>query len=85
MARLMALASMLCVFLGCSHAAADEPPKPATPEARPVLPILFKSAEREIQRHLKVVLFQDSESGESAALQLTPILPGCKVGLTYRF
>jgi len=31
------------------------------------------------------VLFQDDISGASAALQVTPILPGCKVGLTYRF
>ncbi len=50
-----------------------------------VLPLMVKNAHREIASHLKVVLFQDDISGASAALQLTPILPGCKLGLTYRF
>lgn len=50
-----------------------------------VLPLMVKNAHREIASHLKVVLFEDDISGASAAVQLTPILPGCKVGLTYRF
>jgi len=50
-----------------------------------ILPLLVKTAHHEISSRLRVVLFEDDSSGASAALQLTPILPGCKLGLTYRF
>lgn len=85
----------IVVILGFTSPAFAEPPPASTDTASvkvkssalqsSVIPLILKNAHHEISSRLKVVLFQDDVSGESAALQVTPILPGCKVGLTYRF
>lgn len=95
MTRCFAVINILAI-LGFAVPALAEPP--STPkddvtvkaaatadQSESILPLLVKSAHHEISSRLKVVLFEDDISGASAALQLTPILPGCKLGLTYRF
>ncbi len=96
MTRCFAVINFLAILGFAAPALAEPPPaqielatvrttSAAAIRQRSVLPLMVKNAHREIASHLKVVLFQDDISGASAALQVTPILPGCKVGLTYRF
>ena len=98
MTRCSALVFACLAIVGSSTASA-EPPTTSQPEMRTpsapavhssnspdvVLPMLVRQATDKIHDQLQVVLFKDDQTGESAALQVTPTLPGCKLGLTYRF
>ncbi len=96
MTRCFAVINILALLGFAAPALAEPPSTPknsvtvkasvaASDRNESILPLLVKSAQHEISSRLKVVLFEDDISGASAAVQLTPILPGCKVGLTYRF
>jgi hypothetical protein len=95
MTRCFAVINLLAILGFAAPALAEPPPAQtelgtvrttgATIRRSSVLPLIVNNAHRQISSHLKVVLFEDDISGASAAVQLTPILPGCKLGLTYRF
>ena len=98
MTRCFALVFACAMVVGSSTASA-EPPNTSLSEIRmpsaPVvhtsnspevlLPMLVQQATDKIHAQLNGVLFENELTGESAALQVTPTLPGCKLGLTYRF
>lgn len=90
MTRCFALVILGCLLLVSSGARAEPPAdgsqvKPRMDDETNLLPLLVRGAQKEIHRRLNLVLFKDTVSGETAALQVIPILPGCKLGLIYRF